>query len=159
MGLGAAGRALTTLAAGLAFALAGCSTTHAPTYPAQLHMQACPLGRSTPGHRIRLGFSVSNPSRRRWPAVYLLLQPRGAISATLTVHRTSQVRGIGGYITRVDVGLTPGGRLNGQVSATLTRAAPPVGSGPSFLLAAWGAPANSVAVPTAFAAHSCALHG
>jgi hypothetical protein len=138
----------------LAAMLAGCSTTKAPTYTAgaSVKFTSCPRQHLRPRQHLELDFVVVNGSRGTWPATYVLLSLQGAAKGTLTVaHAPSQ--GIGGGIRRITSALRAGESLAGKVSAYLDSRSPG-----TVNVGAWGAPANSVAVPTSYPNPGCTLH-
>ena len=137
----------------LAVAVTGCKAIGAPTYTsAGVTLSGCPHGGQPPQQPVNLSFSVVNRSERKWPATYLLLSPSGAMRAVLQV-RHQPTESIGGGITRVKAPLAPGQRLSGSIQAHLAKAATA-----TVNLGAWGAPSNSVAVPTSYANPACTLH-
>lgn len=135
-----------------ALLLAGCATTTAPTYTdAAVTLRPCPAARVAPHRAVRIPFTVTNRSHRAWPAAYLLLTLQGAGKGFLRVDHAPS-RGIGGGIRRVTAPLKSGARLVGSVTVHLAASR----SG-SVNVGAWGAPANSVAVPSSYVNPGCAL--
>lgn len=132
-------------------ALGACDTTYAPTYAnGKVTIIRCPSARLIPRRHTTIAFVVV--SRSRWPATYILLTLQGEAKGTLNVAQAPS-KGIGGGIERVTQPLSPGAKLAGTVSAYLDKAQ----SG-SVNIGAWGAPANSVAVPTSYSNPGCTLH-
>jgi hypothetical protein len=145
------------LAAVLAFALTtstcGINRLHAPTYTsAGVTIRGCPAARVPLNRPFMLSFSVVNRGRINWPATYVLLSPSGAMKARLAVDG-EPTQGIGGGITRVKSPLAPGHRITGSIRAYLIKADTAMVN-----LGAWGAPANSVSVPTTYTNPSCTAH-
>lgn len=137
----------------LCLVVSACATTKAPTYTdASVSLSGCPSTAQQVRHHVRLPFTVINRSHGVWPASYLLLSLQGAAKGALLVFDAPN-RGIGGGIRRVTAALGPEVRLRGALSVYLDKAA----SG-SVTVGAWGAPANSVAVPTSYPSRSCRLH-
>ena len=140
-------------AVALAVAVTGCKAIRAPTYSsAGVTITGCPTTAQPPGRPVTLSFSVVNRSKVPWSATYLLLSPAGAMRATLTVSGAPS-ESIGGGITRVKSPLARGHRVSGTIHAHLAKAA----SG-TVNLGAWGAPANSLSVPTSYTNPGCTLH-
>ena len=142
------------LAAMLALALtaSACKKLHAPTYAsARVTIRGCPQARVPLGRRFILSFSVDNRSNIQWPATYVLLSPSGAMKARLAIEG-EPTQGIGGGITRVKSPLAPDHRITGFIRAYLIKA-----DTATVNLAAWGAPANSVAVPTSYTNPGCTV--
>jgi hypothetical protein len=143
------------LAAMLALAVtaSACKRLHAPTYTsAKVTIGGCPAARVPLGRRVILSFSVANQSRITWPATYVLLSPSGAMKARLAVNG-EPTQGIGGGITRVKSPLAPRHRITGSIRAYLIKA-----DTATVNVGAWGAPGNSVAVPTTYTNPSCTVH-
>lgn len=142
------------LAAVLAIALAAsaCDQAGAPTYTsAGVTIGGCPSARQPLNHPFTLSFSVVNRGHIKWPATYVLLSPSGAMKARLAVeHEPTQ--GIGGGITRVKSPLAAGHRINGSIRAYLFKA-----DVATVNLGAWGAPGNSVSVPTTYTNPACTI--
>jgi hypothetical protein len=137
----------------LAIPVAACKAIGAPTYTsAGVTISGCPSGAVAPQQPVELSFSVVNHSSLTWPATYLLLSPSGAMRATLEVAGRP-TESIGGGITRVKAPLSPGHRLNGSIRAHLAKAA-----AATVNLGAWGAPSNSVSVPSSYTNPGCTLH-
>jgi len=133
--------------------LCGCSGSGNPTYTrGSVSLGPCSRSPLAPHRPARIAFTIVNVSQRRvWPATYVLLSLQGAVKGSLSVRgRSTQY--LGGGIQRVTSPLRPGGRLTGSVDVHLTRGAPG-----TVTVGAWGAPSNSVAVPTSYASRSCTL--
>lgn len=138
----------------LAIAVAGCATTRSPTYTtgASVKFRSCRHAALAPHRGTTLRFTVHNGSRRSWPATYVLLSLQGAIKGAVSGVGGPRA-GLGGGVTRVRSSLAPGQDVAGTVSAYLDRRA-----AGTITLGAWGAPANSVAVPTSYPTASCTIH-
>ena len=136
----------------LALSVTACKRLHAPTYTsARVTIRGCPKARVPLGRPFILSFSVVNRSGIKWPATYVLLSPSGAMKARLAV-RGEPTQGIGGGITRVKSPLAPGHRITGSVRGYLIKA-----DTATVNLGAWGAPANSVSVPTSYTNPACTV--
>lgn len=139
-------------AVALALTVSACNATGAPTYTsAGVTISGCPQAPTPPGHPVQLSFSVLNRSHLTWPATYLLLSPSGAMRAKMKVLG-AQTESIGGGITRVRTSLRPGHRVSGSIRAYLAKPA-----AATVNLGAWGAPSNSLAVPTSYTNPGCTL--
>lgn len=148
-------RARAAVVAGLAgaAALGACATTGAPTYTnASVTIGPCPRAPLRPQQRVTIPFTVVNRSKRIWPATYTLITLQEGAKGFQRILQAPE-QPIGGGIRRVKSSLPPGGKVHGEVVVYLYRAE--VGQ---VNIGAWGAPANSVAVPSSFQNPSCALH-
>jgi hypothetical protein len=133
--------------------LGGCSGSGNPTYTrGKVSLGPCPRSPLRPRRPARIAFTIVNLSQRRvWPATYVLLSLQGAAKGSLSIeaHRTKY---LGGGIQRATSPLPPGGRLAGSVNVYLDRNAHG-----TVTVGAWGAPSNSVAVPSSYSSPSCTL--
>lgn len=138
----------------VALGLVACSTPSAPTYTtaASVRLGPCPQ-RGVPqrGHTT-IVYRVKNGSHGTWPATYLLLTLQGAAKGTLRVFDAPS-EGIGGGIRRVTAPLRPDRTVSGAVSVYLARR----GWG-QVNVGAWGAPENSIAVPSSYPHPACRLN-
>lgn len=145
--------ALLALMGAAATLSSACATTTSPTYTAaQVTLAPCPRRALTPGYRVTIPFSVVNRSHRRWQATYTLLTLQEAAAGFQRILGAPQ-QPIGGNIRRVTQSLEPGGSVHGEVIVRLDERA--VGQ---VNIGAWGAPANSVAVPSSYVNPKCVLH-
>lgn len=137
----------------LALGLGACATPTAPTYTdAGVTLAPCPRQALRPLQRVTIPFTVVNRSQRTWPATYTLITLQEAAKGFQRIlHAPEQP--IGGGIRRVTSPLAPGAKVHGEVVVYLDKAAPG-----QVNVGAWGAPKNSVAVPSSFANPSCTLH-
>lgn len=138
----------------VALGLAACSSPTSPTYTtgASVRLGPCPKRGLSKDHHTTIYYRVKNGSRGTWPATYLLLTLQGAAKGTLRVFNAPS-QGIGGGIRRVTAALRPDGTVSGAVSVYLASR----GWG-QVNVGAWGAPGNSIAVPSSYPNPACALN-